>query len=61
VRGIRYIDFKDCTNVHVLFKDGESLLTDLASPKLLKAISAKVDEMRQSPKRQLKSGGNKIK
>jgi len=61
VRGIRYIDFKDCTNVHVLFKDGKSLLTDLASPKLLKAISAKVDEMRQSPKRQLKSGSNKIK
>lgn len=24
VKGIRYIDFKDCTNIHVLYKNGES-------------------------------------
>ena len=32
-KGLRYIDFKDCTNVHVLLKDGNSLpMEEAAGP-----------------------------
>ena len=30
-KGLRYIDFKDCTNVHALYKNGESKAVDSLS------------------------------
>lgn len=38
IQGLRYMDFKDCTNVHVLYKDGESKFMEDTSPEELEAL-----------------------
>lgn len=38
IQGLRYMDFKDCTNVHILYKDGESCFMETASPEELEAL-----------------------
>ena len=47
-RGLRYINFKDCTNVHVLNKDGESVpLSDVPIRQLEKVFKALESNLRQ--------------
>jgi hypothetical protein len=42
-RGLRFIDFKDCTLCHVLRKDGESVSVDSLGPKELRKLSSEVE------------------
>lgn len=44
-KGLRFIDFKDCTNVHVLRKDGESIPVDELSKESLRAVCKKLEKM----------------
>lgn len=43
-KGLRYKDFKDCTNTHVLFKDGESCGVYELSDDQVKRVIAGLDE-----------------
>lgn len=52
-KGIRYIDYKDCTNIHVLFKDGESKsFLDLSTEEMERVV--------KSLERKLETSGKKV-
>lgn len=54
-RGLRYIDFKDCTNTYALFKDGESCsIYSLPEDKVKKIAAGLKEGLRKRKVNQIK-------